>query len=277
MSWSEREQQVWSEIARWEEQQFSNIGTDFSRTYQKLVKSGFHEFGGNWSHKMLTKLDDMLFHLQAIVQQGRFDEQARDHLLTQARIFRSDIYSIQDMKKLSIDQLRFIAKKQLARQRLTALAQGGITGIGGLAFFLSDLPFMLAINLRTTQLVALTYGYDMRKPYEMMLVLKVFHAISLPRSLQGEAWNYLYQEISNIEDDVLFYDGEEDITTQAWMQRPLNNILKLFFLSFARKKLIQGIPVFSIAVGAASNYNFAKEIATSSHYFYQKRWLLEKS
>ncbi|MDQ0255027.1 hypothetical protein J2S74_002409 [Evansella vedderi] len=276
MSWTERERQVFSDIKSWENLHFYGKGTDFSRTYQKMVNAGFQTFGSDWNRRMLKRLDDFLFHLQAIVQQGRFDKQVRDNLFSQGRIFRSDIHTIEDMKKLSIDQLRFIAKKQLARQRLVALGQGGLTGLGGVIFTLSDLPLMLAINLRTVQLMALTYGYDLRKPYEMMYVLKVFHAISLPHPLQKDAWDQLFDEMKETDEDWIFYEGDDDITSQGWLQQPLNQILKLFIVMFARRKLVQGIPVFGIAAGASFNYQFARHITDASHAFYQKRWLIEK-
>ncbi|MDG5786999.1 EcsC family protein [Evansella sp. AB-P1] len=276
MSLTEREKEIWDDLKQWEDNQFSNQGTDFSSTYQKMVHSGFRIFGGKWSSKLLTKLDDILFQLQVIIQQGTFDVEAKEKLFCQARIFRSDIHHIEDMKKLTIDQLRFIARKQLAKQRITALTQGGLTGLGGFLFTLSDLPLMLAINLRTTQLMALTYGYDLRKPYEMMLVLKLFHTISLPSSLQKESWDYLQREVKGIKGDWIFYEGEEDILSEAWMQRPLNNIFKLILLSILRKKVINGIPIIGIATGAAFNYQFSNHIAECSHRFYQKRWLLDK-
>ncbi|UCZ52278.1 EcsC family protein [Bacillus shivajii] len=276
MSWTNREDAVWNEIVEWESAQFEREGTDFSLTYQKWLNKSIEMLDSKWKKNMLTTLDSILFHLHATVQQGRFDQQATDFLLTQARVFRDDINTVEDMKKLSIDQLRFIAKKQLAKQRLTSFAQGGITGVGGIMFTLSDLPLMLAINLRTIQLTALTYGYDLRKPYEMMLVLKLFHAISLPSHLRKEAWEQLFFELGSTDDSFMFYEGEEDIMSEAWMQQPLNNVAKLIFLSFARKKVIQGIPVLGIAFGASVNYQFTRRVSEAAHMFYQKRALLER-
>ncbi|WP_179298860.1 EcsC family protein [Evansella halocellulosilytica] len=276
MSWTNREETVWNDIIQWETNELDHTGTDISKTYQRWLDKSIEMLDPKWKKKMLTTLDSILFHLHATVQQGRFDQQAMDFILTQARVFNSQIETVEDMKMLSIDQLRFIAKKQLAKQRLTSFAQGGLTGIGGIVFTLSDLPLMLAINLRTVQLTSLTYGYDLRKPYEMMLVLKLFHAISLPQHLRKQAWDQLINEVSASGEQFMFYEGEEDVTTQAWLQKPLHNIAKLVFLSFARKKVIQGIPVLGIALGATMNYQFSYLISESAHMFYQKRLLLER-
>ncbi|MCD8508678.1 MAG: hypothetical protein LRY73_01400 [Bacillus sp. (in: Bacteria)] len=106
MTWTERERQVFSDIRSWEQDYFTEKGTDFSRTYQKMVNSAFKSFGNNWTRKTLKRFDDILFHMQSLIQQARFDKQAKEYLYSQGRIFRSDIYTIEDMKKLSIDQLR---------------------------------------------------------------------------------------------------------------------------------------------------------------------------
>ncbi|WP_218212173.1 hypothetical protein, partial [Pseudomonas sp. 2822-15] len=93
MPLSHRETQVWNEIEVWESSQFLEKGTDFTLTYQKWINSRLNKIRGQTSKKMLSKLDSILFHLQAVVQQGRFDQQAKENIFSQARIFRSDIYS----------------------------------------------------------------------------------------------------------------------------------------------------------------------------------------
>ncbi len=271
-----RAEQVLKEIEDWEKSYFKIEGTDISLTYQKWINQTYSSLDARWRSKLLTLMDDILFHVQAAIQQTTYEKQTEVSLFTQARIFNEDIHEIKDMKKLTIDQLRFIARKQLAKQRLLSLAQGGLTGVGGPLFTLSDLPLVLAINLRTIQQLAMTYGYDLRKPYEMMFVLKVFHVVSLPRHVQYPAWKDLEKEAESADEEWLFYDGDENIISQAWMQRPLQNITKLFLLTMLRKKLVQGIPLFGIITGATINYQFTRQIAEGAHQFYGKRHLQEK-
>jgi hypothetical protein len=271
-----REEKILEEIRAWEDSYVEEAGSDLTLTYHKWMNEVYAAAEGKWKGKLLTAVDDVLFHVQSALQQTRYEKQTVEYLLTEARVFRSDIREIEDLKKLSIDQLRFMARKQLAKQRLVALAQGGVTGFGGVLFTLSDLPLLLAINLRTIQRIAMTYGYDMRKPYEMMFVLKVFHVVTLPRHLQYEAWSQLEHEAGSADEDWIFYDGEDSVVTDAWMQRPLQNVTKLFVLTVLRKKLVQGIPLFSIFTGAAYNYQLTKQVAEAAHQFYQKRHLTEK-
>lgn len=276
MGLTQRELKVWEEISKWENSQFTNQGTDFSLTYQKWVNKSIKRLNPVFKRQVLSTLDQTLFHIHASLQQSDFEKRSLENLFVEARVFRSDIYDIQDLKKLSIDQLRFIARKHIVKQRVTALAQGGVTGAGGMLMSVSDLPLMLAINSRTVQLLAMIYGNDIRKPFEMMLVLKVFHAASLPKDLQGVAWQDLFDETLSIDQETFFYEGEENVIAQSWIQQPLKQLMKLLVLKFARRKLIQGIPLAGIALGAGINYRFACEVSDISHMFYQKRWLKEK-
>ena len=87
---------------------------------------------------------------------------------------------IEDLKKLDIDQLQYIAEQQIARHRLYSFAQGGLAGTGGTLLLGTDIPAMAVINLRVVQLIAMTYGFEVNTPYEMMSSLKVFHTATLP-------------------------------------------------------------------------------------------------
>ncbi|GAA3320517.1 hypothetical protein GCM10020331_031840 [Ectobacillus funiculus] len=75
----------------------------------------------------------------------------------------------------------------------------------------ADLPLMLTLNLKAVQLIATTYGYDVNKPYEMMLALKVFHVAILPARLQRYAWHGLLDEMNEAGDMPFFYAGEDKI------------------------------------------------------------------
>ena len=45
--------------------------------------------------------------------------------------FKKDLQNIEDLRKLDIDQLQYIAMQQIARHRLYSFAQGGLAGTGG--------------------------------------------------------------------------------------------------------------------------------------------------
>ena len=84
--------------------------------------------------------------------------------------------------------------QQIARHRLYSFAQGGLAGTGGTLLLGTDIPAMAVINLRVVQLIAMTYGFEVNTPYEMMSSLRVFHTATLPARLQKEGWSILMNE-----------------------------------------------------------------------------------
>ncbi|MBU8905182.1 EcsC family protein [Desertibacillus haloalkaliphilus] len=277
MSWTDREVKVWNEVLQWEEQFINIEATDFERTYKKLLNSSFEKLGKKRQTKVLETVDRLLFHLHAMIQHSRYHQDAKSRLIDQARVFNEEIEDVSDLKQLNMAQLNFIAQQQVAKQRLLSFGQGGLSGMGGVLLLGTDLPALFFINLRSVQLIAMTYGYDLKRPYEMMVALKVFHAASLPRELQKQAWDQLEAEVSEQTNrDTWFYEGDETVTELTWLQQPANQVLKAMLIVLLRKKLIQGVPLIGMAFGASMNYQFTRQVTEFAHRFYQKRFLLEK-
>lgn len=277
MKFSRREKEVWEEIIQWEKENVFQNKMTRSLYFEKYFQKFNELFPDEEAKSVLPKLDLILFYLQSIAQQYELDEQARKDILDEARFFRSDIYHMEDVRKLTIDQLRHITNKICTKQRLIAFMQGAFTGTGGMLFTLSDLTFMFMINLRLIQLIALTYSYEVKKPFETMVVLKLFHAITLPKTYRRGAWEQLFQEIKSQNREAFFYEGEEEIVSKQWLHQPLFHLFKLFLFVFLRKKFVYRIPIASMLTGAMINFRFTNHVSKWSHYFYQKRWLMEKA
>ncbi|MFG6148268.1 EcsC family protein [Halobacillus sp. B23F22_1] len=266
---------VYEQIKDWEEQRLNYEANDFEMIYASWLQDSFQQISPALQEKFFSRLDGWLFHTHAFLQGTNFQMEARERILTIGRIFENDIKQMNDMKKLNVDQLTYIADQQTARSRLYSFAQGGLTGTGGLFLLGMDFPLMLGMNLRTVQLVGLTFGHEMNHPYEMMLSLKVFHAATLPKRLQGAAWEHLIAEVRHNPSPYL-YEGEDDLTGSTWIEHPLKQTFKSLFILMFRKKLFQGIPLVSVAIGAQSNYNLTKRISEFATKFYQYRHLIQQ-
>lgn len=277
MSWTERDQQKWQEFKEWEKNLNSYEVTDIERTYDKWIERGFQKLPTEVREKFFNKIDTWLFHLHALIQGTEVQQDLTTRILNEGRIFKNKVSSITEMSFLTIDQLTYIADQQIARQRLISCAQGGITGTGGMLFLGVDFPLMAALNLRAIQLIALTYGNDVKTPYEMMLSLKVFHAATMPKRFYSSAFKQLKGELSsyNTIQDYL-YVGDESLTDESWMEQPLKQLLKSLGIIVLKRKLIQGIPLLSIALGAGMNYYLTRDVTNFAHKFYQYRYLNEK-
>lgn len=264
------------EIEEWERSHLASSVTDFQEAYEALMNTSFSKLGERRQAQLLLWSDQILFYLHSLIQNSRYSEEARTRLIEQGQIFDEEIDSIERMKRLSIVQLNYIAKQQLAKQRLLSLAQGGLAGFGGIVLLGLDLPAMFVLNLQAIQLTALTYGFEIKHPSEMMFALKLFHLALLPKNLQKVAWDELWDEVVKHDRESLFYEGKEEVTSILSFHQPLKQVGKAVMIMLLRKKLIQGIPVVGIVVGATINYRFSYELTEIAHKFYQKRYLYEK-
>ena len=276
MTLTNRDIQVWNEISEWENRLFQTEPTDFHVLYDKWLEQSFSLLPENIREQIFPKLDSWMFHLHAMVQSSQVQMDARERVLSAARVFNSGIDSADDMRiKLSIDQLNYIADQQMARHRLYSFVQGGASGSGGVLLLGADIPFMTVINVKTVQLVAMSYGYEVNTPFEMMMALRVFHIGTMPKRLQGAAWTSLLEDTENAGEPYI-YMGAEELTNMSWLEQPLKQVLKASAILMFRRRLLQGVPLISMAIGAGANYQMTRQVSEFAQKYYQYRCLSEK-
>ncbi len=78
------------------------------------------------------------------------------------------------------------------------------------------------------------------------------------------------------EDPCYFYEGNEELANITWLDQLFKQLLKGMAIVLFRKKMIQGIPFVSMALGAGANYQFTKKVTEFAHKYYQARYLIEK-
>lgn len=275
MEFTTREATIWNDLIVWEESLFKHESNDLSVLYDKWLELTFSLLPTHTKEQFFANLDNWLFYLHTIVQSSQIQMDARERILTTARIFNEEITTVTDLNRLKIDQLNYIANQQIVKHRLYSFTQGGVSGSGGIVLLGGDIPAMTVINIRIVQLIAMVYGYEVNTPVEMMLALKVFHAGTMPKRLQGAAWGELIEEMKAKEDDY-FYIGNEELTNISWLEQPLKQVLKSVAITMFRKKQFQGIPFISMAIGAGTNYQITRKISEFAQKFYQYRYLYEK-
>jgi hypothetical protein len=275
MALTERDKKILLEIHEWEEKLYQHEANDFQLVYDKSVEQTFQLLPKQVREQVLSSLDNWLFHLHAFIQGSELQMDAKNRILANGRLFEPSIQSIEDMKILTIDQLKYIAEQHIARHRLYSFAQGGLSGTGETLFLGADIPGIAVINLRVVQLIANVYGTEVNTPFEMMTALKVFNTAILPKRLQSYGWQELMEEIPQAE-DLYFYEGNESLANIVWIEQLLNHLLKGIVIVLFRKKLIQRIPFISMAIGAGVNYQLTKKVTDFAHKYYQMRYLTQK-
>jgi hypothetical protein len=273
MTLTNREKKVLHEIREWESRLYSYEPNDFQLAYDKYIERSFQLLPIKIREQFFSSIDNWMFHLQAFIQGSELQMDAKERIMANGRIFLHTIETIEDMKLLSIEQLQYIAQQQIARHRLYSFTQGGMTGLGGTIGLAADIPGIVVINLRVVQLIAMTYGIEINTPFEMMTALKVFNIAMLPKRLQSQGWEELMHDIQHT-DDTYFYEGSEDIASIAWVEQLLKQGMKGISILLFRKKIIQGIPFISMAIGAGTNYQLTRKVTDFAHKYYQMRYFL---
>lgn len=275
MPLTDREAKVLNEIQDWERKLLEYEPNDFQLTYEKYLQQSFSLLPEKVQQQFFSVIDSWLFHLHSMIQGSQLQMDAKERILSSGRIFHKDLEKIEGLRQLKIEQLQYIAEQQIARHRLYSFAQGGLAGTGGPLLLSIDIPAIAVINLRVVQLIAMTYGVEVNTPFEMMTSLKVFHTATLPPRLQKEGWTSLMNELERRDDDY-FYEGIEEITDITWLEQPVQQLLKALVITLFRKKVIQGIPLVSMAIGAGANYQLTRKVTDLAHKYYQLRYLNEK-
>ncbi|GGE77080.1 EcsC family protein [Priestia taiwanensis] len=275
MELTTREQKIWNDILEWQNTLANKDANVVQRQLDKWVEEVFKTIPTKKQHSFFRHLDGWLFHLHAFIQQSQVQIDAKNRILLYARTFDETVEEIEDMSGLSIDVRAYMVDQMLAKHRLYSFVQGGVAGTGGILFLGMDIPTMATINLRAVQLVAMTYGYDVNKPYEMMMALRVFHAALLPGHLQQYAWDQLVQDVQPGERP-FFYEGNEELTNEKWLEQPMKQLLKMLAIYALRRKVWQGIPLLGIAIGSTANYKLTRHVTDFANRFYQFRALADK-
>ena len=276
MEWSDSELRVYKQIIDWEQNLNEYIPTDIEQAYDKWVEFGFEKLNPDIKEQFFKNLDNMLFHLHAFIQGSDSQMIAKERLIKTARVLNEEIDQVSDLKNLTIDQLVYLADQQIAKYRIYSFAQGGLSGTGG-ALLGVDIPAVIILNLRAVQTLANVYGYDVTIPYEMMTSLRVFHAATLPKRMRAAGWSKLINEVQQFDDQFYYlYEKDEELTNETWLEQPLIQILKSMVIILFRKKVIQGLPLVSMAFGAGMNYKLSRQVTEFANHFYQMRYLLEK-
>jgi hypothetical protein len=277
MNETEHRKAILKEIVLWENELRTDIRTDLERAFNRWMNRKIDALPGSVKQIFFRKIDASLFNLHSFIQNSLFQQDAKKQILVSAKVLNKHIVQIDDLHMLSIDQLHYLADLQTARHRLYSFIQGGITGTGGILLTGVDIPMQTILNLRSIQIVAMCYGYEINNPFEMMLSLKVYHASLMPRHLQYQQWQELKKEIDERDGMYYFYEGKDDLADSTSLEFILKQVAKLSVLSFLKRKIVAGMPLFSIMIGAGANYQLTRQVTEFANKFYQYRLINEKS
>ncbi|WP_062047754.1 EcsC family protein [Bacillus sp. JCM 19034] len=266
--------QQWDELERWEQCFFEGNQSELVMLYDVWQENWLSKLNDKRKRQFLVLVESGIVHLHSALLHNRSFEDVVQRIITQARIFKPTLSTAEEMKQLSLEQTNYLAEQAMAKQRLLSLGQGGVTGLGGFVLLAADLPALMAIQLRSLQQLAFIYGYDPRHPMEQMLMLKLLHVATVPKHYQRAEWDKLIEDCQ-LHQQAIFYEGDDAIFHEGWLQQLTTQLAKGFLIAFMRKKTVQSVPLLGIVIGAGSNYLFTKQVIEVAKHFYTKRRLLE--
>jgi EcsC protein family len=272
-----RQRAILNEISIWESELQNDVRTDLGRTFDRWIDRKLNEVPNSLKQLFFEKLDASLFNLHSFIQNSFIQQDAKKQILLSAKVLNEGIFQINDLHKLQIDQLHYLAELQTSKHRLYSFVQGGLTGTGGFLLTGIDIPAQTILNLRAIQMVSMCYGYEINNPYEMMTSLKVYHASLLPKHLQYKQWIELKKDIDSDDGMYYFYEGIEDLSNSNSIEFILKQIAKLSVLSLFKRKLFAGLPLVSIMIGAGMNYRHTRRVTEFATKFYQYRFIYDKT
>lgn len=263
------------EIELWEKS-LDYEGNDFEKTYERWLDHAYESLPEQWKENITRSVDQWIFHIYAMFNESSIQKDAKERILATAKAFDERVRTFEDLKVLSLPQLKYIAEQEQSRHSLYSVLQGGLIGTGRTILSTMSIPATLMTNIRVVQLLSYVYGYDLASPYELMTSLKVFHAATLPKRYQGYAWNSLKKDLIRHNQSSYFYNGDERVITKEWLELAIHELVKLLAIQLFRPKKEGKLPLLSIVIGVNFQYRLSKKVSTFANKYYLYRYLTEQ-
>ncbi|MDQ0174558.1 EcsC family protein [Bacillus chungangensis] len=276
MKWTEQDERFWNELLKWEQtlKEFKEGSIDHT-SYSRWIQQSFALLPQEVQDRFLATCNSTIFYMHSFLQSSSFQLEAREQIIQSGRIFDHTITNLTDMKHLSLDQLHYLCDQHASKHRLYAFIQGGITGTGKPLAILSDSLVLAVIQMRVIQLIAMTYGYDVQKPSEMMASLKLFRLSTLPKRFLYDGWQELLADTER-ETQIYFYEGNEAFIQPIYVEEILKQLGKLCLILSIKQKKSTSLPLISMTIGSMINFRMTKRVTDLAAKYYQFRYLLDK-
>ncbi|WP_050181123.1 EcsC family protein [Domibacillus robiginosus] len=269
--WTKRDQAYWDELMIWEQQLAAaqNRAASEAHFFTSQAAAVLPE---ETQVLLAEKVDEGLQSIYAFMQKTQLQNEACERVLAVARVFDDEIQTLAHMRCLSIDQLHYISSQQTVRSRFMAVVQGALTGTGKLLPMAADVLSLPVIQLHVIETTAMSYGFDLNKPFERENVLHVLYTAMLPKQSRIDGWARL---ITEVEEGTFYIDGSWSFN-ESMLREPLQYMIKLAAVRGLRRQKLSGIPLLSMGIGIGSSWQIVNETALLAERYYQYRYLHEK-
>ncbi|MBB6452114.1 hypothetical protein HNQ94_000535 [Salirhabdus euzebyi] len=256
-------------IISWEKKMKEDESFQNSSNFSKLLLDS-----RTMNTKLLAKIDDYLFYMYHFLQGTSRYKEDRERIIHESLIFDEQIEKIEDLRYLPIRQLTHLAEKICQKDTWLSAVQGGILGMSPAILASANIPITLIRSVRKAQLTGLCFGYEMIKPYEMIMVLKFLYITRLPKGDRYTAWKSFKKEI--YVDPPFVYEGEDRLLDEKMVIHHGKLLLEMMCIVSLRNKRVRQIPFISIGLSCLANYCRSNDENRFIIKYFQYRYLLEK-
>ena len=149
--------------------------------------------------------------------------------------------------------------------------EGGLTGAAGWGGFLLDVPALYTIALRTTQQIAVCYGYDLASEKEQRYSMSLLKAGGAPNAA-SRLESIL--ELKKLE-HALLAEGIRRLGATTVASTITREVAETVSMQLLRRKALQFLPFVGALIGASFNAYFIHEVAETAYMSYRRRKLAE--
>lgn len=219
-----------------------------------------------WTPKFIqTKMGSLIDELGQYVQTGG------SYLSSTSKIKsyfpNLGIENMEDVNGLSISIMDKAVEGITKNRKNIATVQGAGTGIGGIFTLSIDIPFLLGLQLKTLQDIAICYGYDPNDKKERLFIIKCLQFIS--SDIVGK--QVILSQLSKFDQQDEGTKREVLSEIQGWREVVLS-----YRDQFGWKKLFQMVPIAGLVFGAFINRSAINDIAEAGMMLYRKRRIVER-
>lgn len=153
-------------------------------------------------------------------------------------------------------------QERLLFYRHSAVAEGAVTGAGGILLGLADFPLLLGLKLKFLFDAASIYGFDAADYKEQLYILYIFQLTFSSRKKRKET----YRVIENWQQYILDLPEKAEEFDWRSFQQEYRDYIDL-------AKMAQLLPVVGAAAGAIANYKLMNQLGEATKNAYRMRIL----
>lgn len=233
--------------------------------WEKLGRLPF-KLMDKWTPKFIqTKMGSLIDELGQYVQTG--GSYLSSTLKIKTYYPNMGIENMEDVNGLPISTMDKAVEGIAKNRKNLATLQGAGTGIGGIFTLSIDIPFLLGLQLKTLQDIAICYGYDPNDKKERLFIIKSLQFIS--SDIVGK--KAILSQLSKFDKQDEETKREVLSEIQGWREVVLS-----YRDQFGWKKLFQMVPIAGLVFGAFINRSAINDIAEAGMMLYRKRRIVER-